>query len=128
MDLKAFLRGETPVVPGRGFGGLNSSVATEAAHRSSRRSGVRWRIRTCACVRPHRRRYGFQVRSARSEAWAACRCRGCTPGSALWIAQELAGEIAANGPLAVRTSKYLVTQSDEWTLTEWTLTEWTIDA
>jgi enoyl-CoA hydratase len=40
------------------------------------------------------------------------------PGGALAVARELAGRIAANGPLAVHATKQIVAEAGEWPATE----------
>jgi enoyl-CoA hydratase len=60
---------------------------------------------------------GASFGASQAHAWGLVN-RLAEPGSALSAAVELAAEIAANGPLAVRVSKHLVVKSDEWTLNE----------
>jgi enoyl-CoA hydratase len=43
----------------------------------------------------------------------------CEPGEALATASAVAARIAANAPLAVRTSKQLVDDSVDWSQSEW---------
>jgi enoyl-CoA hydratase/carnithine racemase len=60
---------------------------------------------------------GAAFDASQAQTWGLV-SRVAPPGSALAHARELAAAIATNGPMAVRASKYLVTQSDEWTLKE----------
>jgi enoyl-CoA hydratase len=60
---------------------------------------------------------GASFGAEQAHAWGLVN-RLAEPGSALSVAEGLAAEIASNGPLAVRVSKQLVAQSDEWTLSE----------
>ena len=64
MDLKAFANGQTPILPGRGFGGVTQAVVRKPLDRGRRRLGARWWFRDGAGLRPDRRRRGRQIRSA----------------------------------------------------------------
>src|SRR4029077_8426673 len=40
MDLKAFAKGETPILPGRGFGGLTPALGGKPLHAAAEGGGV----------------------------------------------------------------------------------------
>jgi enoyl-CoA hydratase len=155
MDLKAFLRGERPVIPGRGFGGLTEAspkkpliAAVEGVAyaggfelalacdlivaASNSKFGIpevkRGLVAAAGGVLRLPRRLPYHVAmelaltgasfgAEQAHAWGLVN-RLAEPGSALSVAEGLAAEIASNGPPAVRVSKQLVAQSDEWTLSE----------
>ncbi len=79
MDLKAFLKGEVPVVGDRGFAGITVRAAREAADR--RRRGLRagGRLRDRAGLRHDRRLPGGEVRAAGGQALARRRRRRPLP-------------------------------------------------
>ena len=56
MDLKAFANGQTPILPGRGFGGVTQAVVRKPLDRGRRRMGARRWLRDGAGLRPDRRR------------------------------------------------------------------------
>ena len=155
MDLKAFLRGESPSIPGRGFGGLTQVpprkpfigavegwalaggfelllacdliVAAKTA-----RFGVPEVQRSlvaaagAAFLLPRRVPYAFAMEmlltgeavSAERAAEVGLVNRLTPEGGALSGALQLAGRIAANGPLAVAATKAIVRRSSDWSDTE----------
>lgn len=155
MDLKAFVRGELPIVPGRGFAGLveRGSVkpliaAVEGyalaggfeivlacdlvvAGRSARfglpevkRSLVAaggGLLRLPSRIPYHRAMelslLGDAVPAEQMADWGLVN-RLVDDGSALAEAAELAGRIAANGPLAVVATKRVVAEGGHWPLEE----------
>jgi enoyl-CoA hydratase len=155
MDLKAFLRGERPVIPDRGFGGLTEAspqkpliAAVEGVAygggfelalacdlivaASDSKFGIpevkRGLIAAAGGVLRLPRRLPYHIAmelaltgasfDATQAQWWGLVNRLAEPGSALSTAAEFAAEIASNAPLAVRATKQLVAQSDEWTLSE----------
>ena len=91
MDLKAFLRGETPAIEGRGLR-HHHHPAAQAADRRRRGLGPGRRVRARARLRPRRRRADGAVRRPRGEAVAGRRrgprscCRSAYRGA---VALEL---------------------------------------
>jgi enoyl-CoA hydratase len=155
MDLKAFLRGERPIIPGRGFGGLTEAspdkpliaavegaalgggcelalscdmiVAAEGAS-FALPEVKRGLVAAAGGVLRLPRRLPFHIAmeltltgaafdAEQAHRWGLVN-RLAEPGQALAVARQLASEVAANGPLAIRVTKHLVMQSDEWTLAE----------
>lgn len=151
MDLKAFLRGESPEVPGRGFAGL-----TEAPPRKPLIAAIEGHALAGGCelalvcdliVAARGARFGLPevtrgliagsgglVRlpqrippqiaaeyaltgghfdAEQAHGWGMVN-RLAEPGSALEAALELAREIARNAPLAVATTKRVLTAAPSW--------------
>ena len=155
MDLKAFVSGELPIIPGRGFAGLAEAPPTKpliaAVEGFALAGGFEIAI-TCDLVvaadsakfgipevkrgliagagglmrlpRQIPRRVALEM-AITGEPISAQRAyelglinRVVAAGQALAAATELARSIAANGPLAVKASKQVVEQSQDWTLAE----------
>lgn len=150
MDLKGFLRGEKPSVPGRGFGGLTMAPPAKpliaavdgyalaggmelalacdlvVANRNAKfgipevKRGLAARagglIRLSRQIPPHVAMElaltgSFLTAERASELGLVNRL---SEGPALDAALELADEISANGPMAVRASKRVIVESRLW--------------
>ncbi|WP_017615416.1 crotonase/enoyl-CoA hydratase family protein [Nocardiopsis salina] len=155
MDLKAFMKGEVPVVEGRGFGGVAGAPPKKpliAAVEGYALAGGFEAVLACdLVVAADDAKFGIpevkrglvaggggllrlQHRIPRNLATefaltgdfvGAQRLadlglvnRVTGNGGALDGAKELAGSIAANGPLAVRVSKQIMASSDDWSTSE----------
>ena len=155
MDLKAFLAGERPSVPGRGFagiverppdkpliaavegyavaGGFEIALACDLLVAASDAQFGLPEVRRGLVAAgggllrlPTRVPYGLAVEWALTGSFVpASRAfevglvnRLTDPGGALDAALELAGAIAANGPLAVRATKRILVSSPDWPAAE----------
>jgi enoyl-CoA hydratase len=151
MDLKGFLRGEVPAVPGRGFAGITEAPPAKpfiAAVEGYSLAGGFEIVLACDMVvaargasfgLPEVRRglaaaagglLRLPERLPRGIAMELALTGGFLPaprayelglvsrladdGSALAVARELAAQIAANGPLAVRASKQVIACAPAW--------------
>lgn len=151
MDLKAFVRGESPSVEGRGFAGLTEAPPAKpliAAVEGYALAGGFETMLACDLVvaadnakfgLPEVKRglvaaaggvYTLPERTHRAIAMEMALTGDLYPtefvaghglinrvvpaGQALEGALELARTIAANGPLAVRTSKQIIVESADW--------------
>ncbi|SOD74637.1 short chain enoyl-CoA hydratase [Jatrophihabitans sp. GAS493] len=151
MDLKAFVRGELPIVEGRGFAGLVNGppakpliaavegyalaggfeivlacdlvVAAKGASfgipevRRSLVAGGGGLLRLPQRI-PYHQAMEFALLGNHFSAERACELglvnRLVDDGDALTAALELAGQVAANGPLAVIASKRIIVESRDW--------------
>jgi enoyl-CoA hydratase len=155
MDLKAFVTGEFPIVPGRGFAGLVEKPPQKpliaAVEGFALAGGLEVMISCDLVVVAEKARLGIpEVKRGLAAAGgglirlpnqiperlamemaltgdfiSAARAsevglvnRVVPDGTALEAAQELAATICANGPLAVRISKQVMTESREWSTAE----------
>lgn len=151
MDLKGFLRGERPTVPGRGFAGITEAPPAKpliaAVEGYALAGGCEIALACDMVVAARGATFGIpEVRRGlaaaagglmrlperipRGVAMELALTGGFLPaarayelglvnrladdGGALAAARELAGQIAANGPLAVRASKRVIVESPSW--------------
>lgn len=157
MDLKGFLRGETPSVEGRGFGGLTEKGPVKpliaAVEGYALAGGMELMISCDMIVANKGAKFGIPEAKRGLAAAAgglmklpkmispkvamelaltgdfidAARAyelglvNRLTDGPALDAALELAKAITANGPLAVKVSKQIIVDSQDWSKDEmWT--------
>ncbi|GAA5169860.1 crotonase/enoyl-CoA hydratase family protein [Pseudonocardia eucalypti] len=151
MDLKAFVTGELPSLPGRGFGGVTQAPPRKpliAAVEGYALAGGCELVLACdLVVAAETAKFGIPEakRGLVAAAGGLMRLQHRIPrnlamelaltgdfisaadahryglvnrlvpeGGALDAALELAGKIAANGPLAVVASKQIIVESDDW--------------
>ncbi|MGC3985282.1 MAG: crotonase/enoyl-CoA hydratase family protein [Pseudorhodoferax sp.] len=155
MDLKGFLRGERPMVEGRGFAGLTErpprKVLIAAVEGYALAGGFEMVLACDLVVASRAARFGLPEakRGLVASAGGLMRLprripyhvamefaltgdmldaerayalglvnRLAEPGQALAGALQLAESVAANGPLAVATSKRIVSESADWSQAE----------
>ena len=155
MDLKAFVSGELPIIPGRGFAGLAEAPPVKpliaAVEGFALAGGFEIAITCDLAVAADNAKFGIpEVKrgliagagglmrlprqiprrvalemAVTGESISAQRAyelglinRVVPAGQALAAATELARSIAVNGPLAVRASKQVIEQSQDWPLAE----------
>src|SRR5580693_1139501 len=148
MDLKAFLTGERPAIPGRGFGGLTEAPPAKpliaAVEGYALAGGCEIALSCDMVVAADNAKFGlpevkrgllglprripYQVAmelALTGEFLDAPRAhhfglvnRLTEPGGALAAARELAAAVAANGPLAVRATKSVIASADSWPVDE----------
>lgn len=155
MDLKAFVTGEMPVIPGRGFGGLAEKSPEKpliaAVEGYALAGGLELMISCDLIVAAEDAQFGItevkrglvagagglmklprqipprlamemallgDFSSAQRALDMGLINRVVTSGGALEGARELANKIAANGPLAVRVSKQVMTEQEDWSTEE----------
>jgi enoyl-CoA hydratase len=155
MDLKGFLRGERPSIPGRGFGGVTLKPPRKpliAAVEGYALAGGFELVLACDLVvaaenaqfgvpevkrglaatagglvrLPRQLPYRIALELALTgDMFPAARAhqyglinRLTRPGEALAEARQLAGTIAANGPLSVAASKRVIVESEDWSAAE----------
>ena len=154
MDLKGFLRGESPSVEGRGFGGVVQKPPAKpliaAVEGYALAGGLELMIACDLVVANKDAKFGIPeakrglVAAAggvmmlpdqipervamelaltgdfitAERAYQLGMINRVVDGSALQGAMELAAQIAANGPLAVRVSKQIMRESRAWPMAE----------
>jgi len=155
MDLKAFVTGEVPFIPGRGFGGLTEAPPAKpliaAIEGYALAGGCELAMVCDLIVAADNARFGIPevkrglaaaagglMRFPRQLPYRLAMELALTgdfldadralslgfinsvvePGTALSAAQSLAEKIAANGPLAVKLSKAVVRDSQDWSTDE----------
>lgn len=155
MDLKAFVTGELPVIPGRGFGGLAEKSPAKpliaAVEGYALAGGLELMISCDLIVAADNAQFGItEVKRGLvagagglmklprqipprlamemaltgdfSDAQRALDMglinRVVPAGTALEAAKELAAKIAANGPMAVRVSKQVMMEQEDWSSEE----------
>ncbi|KAF1032918.1 crotonase/enoyl-CoA hydratase family protein [Burkholderia sp. Ac-20384] len=155
MDLKGFLKGERPSIPGRGFAGITEAPPGKpliaAVEGYALAGGFEVVLASDLVVASETARFGLPEtkRGLVAAAGGLLRIqhqlperialelvltgdmldakrafeyglvnRLTPPGDALAVAIELAGKIAANGPLAVAASKRVMRASRDWSTAE----------
>ena len=155
MDLKAFVTGELPVIPGRGFGGLTEKSPAKpliaAVEGYALAGGLELMISCDLIVAADDAKFGItevkrglvagagglmklprqipprlamemalvgDFSSAQRVAEMGLINQIVPAGTALEAAKELAAKIAANGPLAVRVSKQIMLEQENWSTEE----------
>jgi enoyl-CoA hydratase len=155
MDLKAFLTGERPAIPGRGFGGLTEAPPAKplvaAVEGYALAGGCEIALSCDLVVAADNAKFGLPEvkRGLVAAAGGLLRLPRRIPyqiamelaltgefldaprgyhfglvnrlteaGGALTAARELAAAIAANGPLAVRATKSVITGAASWPVHE----------
>lgn len=154
MDLKGFLKGESPMVPGRGFGGLTEAPPAKpliaAVDGYALAGGMELAISCDLIVANNEAKFGIPEvkRGLAAAAGGLVKLpRQINPRLAMELAltgefidaerakeiglinhvcsgpsidgaKELAAKITENGPLAVRVSKQVIVESEEWTKEE----------
>ncbi|RJO75124.1 enoyl-CoA hydratase [Nocardia panacis] len=151
LDLKAFTRGEIPIIPDRGFGGLTEKPPAKpliaAVEGWALAGGCEIALTADLIVAARDARFGLPevkrglvagagglLRLPKTLPYQLAMQMALTgdpiaaetahahgmvnvltePGQALAAARELAAKVAANGPLAVRTSKRIVAMSVDY--------------
>ncbi|OBJ46460.1 enoyl-CoA hydratase [Mycolicibacterium mucogenicum] len=152
MDLKAFVRGESASIPGRGFGGLTESTPTKpliaAVEGWALAGGCELLLSADIVVAAKTANFGLPevkrglvaaggglLRLPKAMPYSVAMLAALTgepisaieahrhglvtlladPGEALKLAHEIAEQIAANGPLAVRATKKIIAEQCSWT-------------
>ncbi len=155
MDLKAFVTGETPFLPGRGFAGLIEAPPAKpliaAVEGFALAGGLEIALTCDLIVAADNARFGIPEvkRGLAAAAGGLMRLPRQLPsrvamelaltgdfmdaeralgmglinqiapaGEALAYARVLAGKIAANGPLAVKVSKQVMVEQQDWSAAE----------
>ncbi|MCX2974490.1 crotonase/enoyl-CoA hydratase family protein [Halieaceae bacterium IMCC8485] len=155
MDLKAFVTGEMPVIPGRGFGGLAECSPKKpliaAVEGYALAGGLELMISCDLIVAAEDAQFGItevkrglvagagglmklprqipprlamemaltgEFSSAQRAMDMGLINRVVPSGTALDTARELAVQIGANGPLAVRVSKQVMMEQEDWSTDE----------
>ncbi|TDG12095.1 crotonase/enoyl-CoA hydratase family protein [Seongchinamella unica] len=155
MDLKAFVTGELPVIPGRGFGGLAERSPEKpliaAVEGYALAGGLELMISCDLIVAAEDAQFGItevkrglvagagglmklprqipprlamemallgDFSGAQRALEMGLINRVVPAGEALEGARELATKIAANGPLAVRVTKQVMMEQEDWSTTE----------
>ncbi|GAA4382979.1 crotonase/enoyl-CoA hydratase family protein [Actinomadura verrucosospora] len=155
LDLKAFTRGEIPIIPERGFGGLTERPPAKpliaAVEGWALAGGFELALAADLIVAARGAKFGLPevrrglvagagglLRLPKTLSYQLAMQLALTgepitaetahahglvnlltePGGALAAARDLAGKVAANGPLAVRTSKQIVSMSAGYASTE----------
>jgi enoyl-CoA hydratase len=155
MDLKAFVAGQSPAIPGRGFAGLTEAPPAKpliaAVEGYALAGGCEIALACDLVVAANDAKFGipevkrglvaaaggllrlprripYQIAmelaltgafldAPRAHAYGLVN-RLTEQGAALAAARDLAAAIAANGPLAVRATKHIVSHADEWPVAE----------
>ena len=107
MDLKAFLKGSLPSIANFGLPEVKRGLVAGAGGlvRLPRRLPFHVAME-CALT-------GAMLSAQRAHAYGLVN-RLTEPGQALATAQELGSAIAANGPLAIATTKQVIMESADW--------------